>query len=404
MSSTLDSTAAFTDRAEQIGVAKWIVEKLQAKKFATFGKLAFAFSHAPQSSDDGPLRNFLTNILEEAPDEEQLATLRRLFFEAHTMVLTDVRQRAEASPDPAQAVRKLPTAERLARQKAQEERLGGLVFTPNTIPSNHLVDLYVEMLETGILTYIKAELCCSRAQEVEMIKRDTTVSTDSSGLLKVGNKQADPQCDAGTELKLRAAWQRRNLAMDLSGIATFDVMETWVQYLFQQLIKEQPRGFSKISLQQVLDCDKHLFVLASHQTMGKLSCSPDEDKPLDLAVNKLKESNEVLQYLTPLPTAKIHEAPPQPASRPLKVQKTEKGAKGRGKGSDGGGGQPSSKLQLPEGCVTHDAENKPLCFSFQQGKCKFKGPPGKRCARGYHKCYKRGCYRPKPYYMCNHTD
>ena len=88
MSSTLDSAAAFADRAEQIGVAKWIVEKLQAKKFATFGKLAFAFSHAPQSSDDGPLRNFLTNMLEEAPDEEQLATLRRLFFEAHTMALT----------------------------------------------------------------------------------------------------------------------------------------------------------------------------------------------------------------------------------------------------------------------------------------------------------------------------
>ena len=399
MSSTLDSTAAFADRAEQIGVERWIIEKFQDKKFATFGKLAFAFSHAPQSSDDAPLRNFVTNMLEEAPTEEQLAALRRLFFEAHTMALTDVRQRTEASPDPAQAVRKLPTAERLARQKAQEGRLGGLVFTPNTIPSNHLVDLYVEMVETGVLSYIKAEMCCSRAQEVEAIKRDPTVSTDSSGLLKVGTKQSDPQCDAGTELKLRAAWQRRNLAMDLSGIATFEVTEAWVQYLFQQLVKDQPRGFSKISLQQILDCDKHLFVLASHQTMGRLSCSPDEVKPLDMAINKLKESNEVLQYLTP----RTHEAPQQPANRPLKIQKVDKGTKGRGKGPEGGS-QPPSKLHLPDGCVTHDAENKPLCFSFQHGKCKFKGPPGKRCARGYHKCYKRGCYRPKPYYMCNHTD
>ena len=403
MSSTLDSTAAFADRAEQIGVERWILEKLQAKKFATFGKLAFAFSHAPQSSDDTRLRNFVTNMLEEAPTEEQLATLRRLFFEAHTMALMDVRQRTEANPDPAQAVRKLPTAERLARQKAQEGRLGGLVFTPNTIPSNHLVDLYVEMVETGVLSYVKAETCCSRAQEVEAIRKDPTVSTDSSGLLKVGTKQSDPQCDAGTELKLRAAWQRRNLAMDLSGIATFEVTEAWVQYLFQQLIKDQPRGFSKISLQQILDCDKHLFVLASHQTMGRLSSSPDEAKPLDLAINRLKESNEVLQYLTPLPASRTHEAPQQPSNRPLKIQKVDKGAKGRGKGSEGGN-QPPPKLQLPEGCVTHDAENKPLCFSFQHGKCKFKGPPGKRCARGYHKCYKRGCYRPKPYYMCNHTD
>jgi len=32
--------------------------------------------------------------------------------------------------------------------------------------------------------------------------------------------------------------------------------------------------------------------------------------------------------------------------------------------------------------VTQDSENRPLCFAFQTGKCKFKGPPGKRCARG----------------------
>ena len=32
--------------------------------------------------------------------------------------------------------------------------------------------------------------------------------------------------------------------------------------------------------------------------------------------------------------------------------------------------------------MTQDSENRPLCFAFQTGKCKFKGPPGKRCARG----------------------
>jgi hypothetical protein len=93
------------------------------------------------------------------PSQDQLAGLRRLFFEAHTLALTDVRLRAEASPDPSQATRKLPTAERVARQKAQQARLGGLVFNPNTLPSNHLVDLFVDMVETGLLTYIKQELC-----------------------------------------------------------------------------------------------------------------------------------------------------------------------------------------------------------------------------------------------------
>ena len=65
------------------------------------------------------------------------------------MALTDVRLRIESSPDPAASTRKLATAERVARQKEQEARLGGIIFTPETTPSNHLVDLYVEMLETG---------------------------------------------------------------------------------------------------------------------------------------------------------------------------------------------------------------------------------------------------------------
>ena len=332
-----------------------------------------------------------------------MSAIRRLFFEAHTMALTDVRHRAEATPDVTQAVRKLPTAERVARQKAQQARLGGLVFTPNTIPANNLVDQFVEMVESGLLTYVKPEHCCSRAQEIEAVKRDPTVSTDASGMLKVGTKQTDPSCEANTELKLRSAWQRRNLAMDLAGLATFDIVEGWVQYLFQQLLKEQPRGFSKISLQQILDCDKHLFVLASHETMGKLSSGPEEDKPLDAVIEKLRESNEVLQYLTPLPATRQHEAPQPSTPRPAKVQKGDKGNKGTGKGAPAAG-KNSGKVQLPDGCVTHDADNKPLCFAYQNGRCKFKGPAGKRCARGYHKCYKSGCFRNKPYYLCNHTD
>ena len=403
MSSSLDSTAAFSDRAEQIGVEKWIIDKFKQKKFATFGRLAFAFPHSPQSSDDGPFKRFLADVLEDNPSDDQMATLRRLFFESHTMAITDVRMRTESDPDPAQATRRMPTAERVARQHEQEKRLGGLIFNPNTIPSNHLVDMFVEMGETGILTYVKAEHCCSRAQEVESIKKDTSISTDPSGLLKLSTKQGDQSCDAGSELKLRSAWQRRSLAMDLAGIASFETMETWVQFLFQQLLRDQPKGFAKISLQQLIDCDRNLFILASHLTMGKLTSPAGEAKPLDEAVKKLKDSTEVLQYLAPLPSQRAHESPAQPATRPNKVQKVEKGGKGQGKGPQGKGSGPS-KLQLPEGCTTHDSENRRLCFAFQNGRCKFKGPPGKRCARGYHKCYKQNCFRPKPYYLCNHAD
>ena len=297
--STLESEAAFKERASQIGIEDRFIEKFVEKEFATFGRYAFSVVYSPHHTDEAPLRNFLTDLLDEAPSGSQLACMRRLFFESHTMALTDARQRVEASPDPALATRKLATAERVARQKSQEERLGGLVFTPETTPANHLVDLFVEMGETGILTYIKPELCCSRAQEVSAVKKDATVSTDASGMLKLGTKAVEAQCEANTELKLRSAWQRRNLAMDLAGLASFEVTETWVQTLFSHLIREAPRGFAKVSLQQILDCDRQLFILASHRIMGKLKVAlDDKDKPLDSVFKELRDSSEIMQYIS----------------------------------------------------------------------------------------------------------
>ena len=364
---------------------------------------AFGFPYSPSSADETPLREFMTKLLDEEPSSDQMSSLRRLFFESHTRALTDVRRRAENNPDPGVPTRKLPTAERIARQKAQEDRLGGLIFNPTTIPSNHLVDLFVDMIETGVLVYVKPEACCNRAQEVEMVKRDLSVSTDAAGLLKLSSKSGDPTCEANSELKLRAAWQRRNLAMDLAGLASFETTECWTQFLFTQLMREQSKGFAKISLQQLLDCDRQLFIQASHITMGKLAADSQGVKPLDEVFQKLKDTTEILQYLTPLPAQRAHDPPPQGDNRPSKVARTEKPTKGQGKGK-GGSGAAGPKPQLPDGCVTHDEDKRPLCFAYQSGKCKFKGPAGKRCARGYHKCYKKGCYRPRPYYLCNHSD
>ena len=398
-SSTLESEVTFRERAGQIGLDKAVVDQLVTKKLGTYGKLAFAVAYSPHQADDKPLRDLLTSITGvDPPADDQLSALRRLFFESHTMALSDVRQRVESSPDPAAATRKLPTAERVSRQKEQEARLGGLVFTPETIPANCLVDSFVEMTELGILQYVKPEQCCSRAQEINSIKRDNAVSTDASGLLKLASKSNDPTCEANTELKLRAAWQRKNLAMDLAGLASFEVTEAWVMFLFNHLGREQPKGFSRVSLQQLLDTDRQMYTLAAHKTMGSLQSKPGEKKPLDATITALKDSTEVLQYLTPLPATRAHDPPKISNPPPAKHARGDKGSqKGSGKG-------PKGKAQVPEGCVTHDDENRPLCFAFQNGKCKFKGPAGKRCAKGYHKCYKQGCLRLKPYYLCNHQD
>ena len=102
---------------------------------------------------------------------------------------------------------------------------------------------------------------------------------------------------------------------------------------------------------------------------------------------------------------KGHDPPPRGSDeeRPNKRPKGDKGAK-NDKSKEAGPAKTSSRIQIPDGCSTHDDQNRPLCFKYQVGKCSFKGPAGKRCAKGFHKCYKTGCYRNKPFHQCNHSD
>lgn len=259
-SATLESEATFAERASVIGLEDAVIDALKAAGFGTYGAFAFATAYTPQSQDETPFKDFITRILGAEPADSVLSRLRRLFFESHSLALQDLRTRVESTSDSPMPTRKLPTAERVARQAAQEATLQGVIFDPDTTPANQLVDLFVDMVETGILTYIKPEQCCSRAQEVASIRKDQSVSTDVHGVLKVASKAAEVTCDANTEIKLRAALLRRSLAMDLAELASFTTIETWVQFLFAQLVKDPPKGFAKVSLQQILDCDRQLFV------------------------------------------------------------------------------------------------------------------------------------------------
>ena len=82
------------------------------------------------------------------------------------------------------------------------------------MPSNHLVDLFVSMAEDGVLSYVKPEVCTSRAQEIQLVKKDKSVSLDAAGNIKLSVKNPEQHCDTSGDVKLRAAFQRRSLATD----------------------------------------------------------------------------------------------------------------------------------------------------------------------------------------------
>ena len=103
--------------------------------------------------------------------------MRRLHFEAQSLSISDMKTRVEPSFDA--AAKKMPVAERLARQKAQEARL------PETMPSHEVVDKLVEMLEQGVLSYLAPGKYVSRAQEIQSVKAEKSISIDGDGNLKV---------------------------------------------------------------------------------------------------------------------------------------------------------------------------------------------------------------------------
>ena len=404
--SALDSKAAFAERMRQLGVEDELKGELQTKGFETFGSLAFAVSTTPQQITDAILDAWLLKVTNRDLSPYQTSCIRRLVVESHALALNDLQRKVDQPSDPQLSHRKLPMAERQTRQLEQETRLEGIMFSPEVTPSHALVDLCINMLEQNVLTWIKPEECTSRSQEIQSLKRDPKVSLDASGTIKITSKTVNTTCAVSSELDLRNALQRRSLAMDQAKLCSFKEIELWVQHLFLSHERAQPSGFASVTLQQIIECDKQMFIRASNNLVGQLQGEPGSSMtPLDKEIRALRTSPELMPYLMPMPVRPAPKTNPKPDKRPTSDASDRPGKyqKGKGKGKTKGMTKTKSgSIDIPPGCVTKTPEGKPLCFAFNKGVCGFKGS-GPRCQRGYHLCYKQGCHKPKPYHECSHS-
>ena len=403
-SASLDSEASFEDRCKKIGISDDLLKSMVAAGYNTFGKVSFAAASTPQNLTDVAVDEWLKSVVNPLPSAFQVACVRRLLYESQLMHVADLKSRVEGPSE--DKVRKLPVAERNARIEEQHKRLTGLIHTPQTQPANHCVDLVVDMLESNSLRYVPMNRWTSRAQELSLAKKDPLIQVDAEGAIKVGAKAPESTCDIGGAYALRQAFLRRSLAFDLGHMASFHVMETYVSTLFEYLQRPVPKGYSSVSLGQVLAADKELFVRAAHELDGKLQGPAGSSRPLDAAITSLSVSQSVIQFLLPIP---LPPPPPHPVKRPHSAiegaseqgtaEPTGKGNKGKGRGSKGKGQKP--KITIPEGCAARDTQNRPNCFAFNLGGCKLRVAKG-RCPRGMHHCWRTACEGNHPYTECTH--
>ena len=110
---TIESEAYFDGRLAAMGISGPTVIAMKGKNWLTLADFAFASSYIPGQGDD---RAFATGVLEALlgnnfADHADCAKLRRLYFEAHTLSIADLRRRTERT-DNDQPIR-LPAEERI---------------------------------------------------------------------------------------------------------------------------------------------------------------------------------------------------------------------------------------------------------------------------------------------------
>lgn len=398
---TLDSTVEFAERARKLKLPAEALQVLSDAGIDSFGKLCFSVSSSPHNIDDAVVQRWMERIFVNHPLEEgHKTTLRKLLFESQGLTIQDFRQRLEPPIDP--ITKKLPAAERISRAQRQQQRITGLVYTPDTIPAHFLTDLFVEQLDQGVVSWISPDRCASRSMEMASQKRDKSLQLAQDGSVKLSSKVSEVRCEVSSDAKLRSAFQRRSLAMDLAGLCNFVVIETWITHLFAVMAREVPEGYQPVSLRQVVNADRHLFQLMSEDLPADLSSQPGQKSPVDERIEKYMYSAEVAQFLTPLqrhvapvaePDKRKADGSVPPPPPPFKKHK-----KGEGKGD---GKFKHKKVELPPGCVSKNPDGKPLCYGYQNGTCRFKGK-GKRCGRGFHNCYR--CFGDHPYSECPNKE
>ena len=376
MATMMDSVPVFRERLLTIGVDAASLTLLTTAGVNTLSKLAFCANYNPNMPDDTNLVEFFKEKIMKpsvaagvlVPDLPAglLASLRQGFFEAHTMMLAELKSRIERGDE--DKPRKVPTLELAARLEDQRRRITGVDISGPIQPAFCLIDAVSQQKDEGILKYLSAESFPSRDDELQIGKK-VIVS------------------DVSTDLMVRQALQRRSLAYDQLGIMSYAVLESWISWLFVQPSRVPPDTFAYITMQQVLQADKQVFVFMSEKCRTGLTMTNLGIYPAEAALLEAKSDPMVMAILQPLPKRSSPTVAKAKATiaKPKHEARTKVKSKGKGKG-EGKERGPAMPKEL-QGMHSKNEKGEPLCYGYNLNTC-IKCAPGSKCDKGLHICAK----------------
>ena len=393
-----DSEAVFSQRAREIGLEDAAVKSLTDEGIRTMALFAFSCNFSPGASDERPFTDLIKKLLRRDPSTLELSCMRRLFNESYANVASDIKARTETTDET--PVRRLAPAERASRLKDQQQRLAGLSITGQYEPGDTLADKCISIYDSDRLQYVEWSASVSREHELlSGSKRDSSLTFDSLGALKLSKVQKTEPCMTGTEIQVRYCLVRRALAFDQANLLDFKLMEAWNEKLMQSRLEDPSPGFARTTMKQLELADRKLFCILAEKTREGIKTTI-KGRPLDLVFKECTESSEVLSLLQPRPgssaTEKVKEVRSSSVEPPPKKLKRDAAKKGKGKGNNGPFVRiPHDLLKL--NCVAATPKNNRICFSYNLKKC---DATGQKCPKGLHVCAVQGCFKGHPALEC----
>ena len=383
---------------------------------STYSQLLFRVASAPNNVDSAKLKELLDNMEPRATDQVASA-VHRLLFEAGTFIVAELRSTLEGPTG--EPSRRLSTQERASRLQALQTKLGSFRISGQCEPSHQLVDAFSAMLADQSIRHVPLNRCSTREQEVANVKRDEHLLKLENSALRLASKPQPLKVELSTELRLAQALSRRGLAIEMAGMGTFEVHESYARALLEHLHRPPPPRFDAPGIDAVLRADRELWIRIAEE-VGSDFVGPGKASVVDDAVQKWQHSMQVAFFLVPVP--KLEKPEKQPPKRTWEqvtaAPFSDKGAKGKHKGKfmsqawqTGKSGKGKNKTgkdrqtSVPAALKGLDPnfQGQPVCFNYSLPHgCQeqtWDTDLGTACRRGLHLCMK--CHGTHSFSACD---
>ena len=143
---------------------------------------------------------------------------------------------------------------------------------------------------------------------------------DARGVIKQSSPDDALKCDASTELEILNAMKRRGVAYELAKVMSFEKHEKIANLFFQELQREAPVGFKKVSMEQVASADREIHLKLAEKTRAGLPLGPLGELPLDLHLDDVLALPSVMWLLMPKPRTAAEKTVSRRSKNPVRMK------------------------------------------------------------------------------------